>query len=89
MRIALVLAALEISAPAIAEEAQHAAKPSRTTLICKKFSERTSGLTRICYYDCGGSEGAITAKTYDPCPQRMLRWRLNRTASFGPSGVSR
>jgi hypothetical protein len=89
MRIALVLAAFTVSAPAIAEESQHAAKPPRMALICKKFSERTSGLTRICYYDCGGSEGAITAKTYEPCPRWMPHWRLNRTGPFGPSGVSR
>jgi hypothetical protein len=88
MRIVLVLAVFAVSAPAIAEEAPHTAKP-RTALICKKFSERTSGLTRICYYDCGGSERAITAQTYEPCSRWMPRWRLNRTGSFGPSGVSR
>jgi hypothetical protein len=89
MRIALVLAVFAVSAPAIAEESAHTAKPPRTALICKKFSQRTSGLTRICYYDCGGSEGAVTTKTYEPCPRWMPRWRLNRTGQFGPSGVSR
>jgi hypothetical protein len=89
MRIVLVLSVFAVSAPAIAEEAAHTAKPARSTLICKKFSEQTSGLTRICYYDCGGSEGAVTTKTYEPCPRRMPRWRLNRTGPFGPSEVSR
>jgi hypothetical protein len=89
MRSLLVLAAFAVSAPAFAEEPRHTAKSSRTALICKKFSEQTSGLTRICYYNCGGSEGAVTAKTYEPCPKWMPRWRLNRTGQFGPSGISR
>jgi hypothetical protein len=89
MRIVLMLAGLAVSAPAIAEEAPHTAKPPGMALICKKFSEQTSGLTRVCYYDCGRSEGAITARTYEPCPRWMPRWRLNRTGPFGPSGVSR
>jgi hypothetical protein len=31
----------------------------------------------------------MTAKTYEPCPRRTLRWRLNRTGPFGPSETSR
>jgi hypothetical protein len=89
MRILLALAVFTVAAPAIAEEPPHTAKPSRTALICKKFSQQTSGLTRICYYNCGGSEGAVTTKTYEPCPKWMPRWRLNRTGQFGPSGISR
>jgi len=89
MKSLLVLAAFAVSAPAIAQVPPHIAKPSRTALICKKFSEQTSGLTRICYYNCGGSEGAVTAKTYEPCARWMPRWRLNRTGQFGPSGISR
>jgi hypothetical protein len=89
MRIVLVLAALAVSLPAIAEDAPRAAKPSGTSLICKKSSEKTSGLTRICYYDCGKSEGAMKARTYEPCPRWTPRWRLSRAGLFGPSGISR
>ncbi len=89
MRIVLALAIFALSTPAIAEESPRAAKPARVTLFCKKSTERTSGLTRICYYDCGGREGAITARTYDPCPRWTPRWRLNRTGAFGPSGIPR
>lgn len=89
MKSLLVLAAFAVSAPAFAEEPPHTAKPSGTSLVCKKFTEQTSGLTRICYYTCGGSERAFTAKTYEPCPRWIPRWRLNRTAQFGPSGISR
>jgi hypothetical protein len=31
----------------------------------------------------------MTAKTFEPCPRRTLRWRLNRTGPFGPSETSR
>jgi len=89
MRIVLVLAALAVSVPAIAEESPRPARPSRTSLICKKSSEQTSGLTRICYYDCRGSEGAMKARTYEPCPRWTPRWRLSRAGLFGPSGISR
>jgi hypothetical protein len=89
MRIVLVLTALAVSVPAIAEEAPRAAKRFSTSLICKKSGEKTSGLTRICYYDCGRSEGAMKAKTYEPCPRWTPRWRLSRAGLFGPSGISR
>jgi hypothetical protein len=89
MRIAIVLAVFAVAAPAHAEESPRNVKPSKMALICKKFTERTSGLTRICYYDCGGTERAMTAQTYEPCPRWTPRWRLNRTGPFGPSGISR
>lgn len=85
MRIVLVLAALAASMPASAEETPHAVRPSKLSLVCKKSGERTSGLTRICYYDCGGSERAMTAQTYEHCPKWTPRWRLNQTGPFGPS----
>jgi hypothetical protein len=89
MRIVLVMAAFAVSIPAIAEESPRTAKPAKMGLICKKSTEQTSGLTRICYYDCSGTEGAMTARTYEHCPRWTPRWRLNRTAAFGPSGIPR
>jgi hypothetical protein len=85
----LVLAMAAFAASAIAMEPADTAKPIRVALVCAKSSQKTAGLTKICYYDCGGSEGAVTVKTYEACPRRKLRWQLNRTGPFGPSGISR
>jgi hypothetical protein len=83
------LAAFTVSAAAIAAEAPPGIRPLPVALVCTKSSQKTSGLTKICYYNCGGSEAAMTVKTYEPCPHRKLRWRLNRTGPFGPSETSR
>lgn len=86
--LVLALTVFTVSASAIASESPDPAKPFKVAIVCTKSSQRASGLTKICYYDCAGSEGAITVKTYDACPRRTFRWRLNRTGPFGPSGVS-
>ena len=85
----LALAAFAVSAPAIAAASPPSVMPSRVAMFCTKSSQQTTGLTKICYYDCAGSEAAMTAKTYEPCPHRKLRWRLNGAGSFGPSLNSR
>jgi hypothetical protein len=89
MTIVLALAAFTVSASAITAEAPGSVKPFGVAMVCTKSGQLTSGLTKICYYDCAGSEGAITAKPYEACPRWKPRWRLNRTGSFGPSGISR
>jgi hypothetical protein len=85
----IILALAILTASASMTEPPDTAKPIRVALVCAKSSQKTSGLTKICYYDCGGSEGAVTVKTYEACPRRKLRWQLNRTGPFGPSGISR
>jgi hypothetical protein len=55
MRIALDLAALALSTPAMAETA----RTSRTHLVCHKTGERVGGLTKTCYYDCGAWDGGL------------------------------
>ncbi|WP_202379266.1 hypothetical protein [Mesorhizobium sp. 131-2-5] len=35
---------------------------------CFKTGERDAGMNKICYYDCLGSEAAITIKSYELCP---------------------
>ncbi len=37
-------------------------------VTCFKSGERTSGMNKICYYDCLSSEAAITVNSYDLCP---------------------
>jgi hypothetical protein len=40
---------------------------------CFKTGERTSGMNKICYYDCLGSEAAITIKSTELCPLSINR----------------
>ena len=75
--IIAVLTAFAVSALAIAAEAPPTVKPFQVALVCTKSSQKISGLTKICYYNCGGSEAAMTVKTYEPCPRHKLRWQLN------------
>jgi len=37
-------------------------------ITCFKSGERTSGMNKICYYNCLGSEAAITIKSHQLCP---------------------
>ena len=81
--IVLALAAFAVSASAT--EAASGAKPIKVAVFCTKSSQQSSGLTKICYYDCAGREGAVKVKVYDACPRWTPRWRLNRSGPFGPS----
>jgi len=38
------------------------------SVTCFKSGERTSGMNKICYYDCLGSEAAITVSSVELCP---------------------
>jgi hypothetical protein len=40
---------------------------------CFKTGERTSGMNKICYYDCLGSEAAITISSVELCPLSIDR----------------
>jgi hypothetical protein len=84
MRAVLAFAIFAASAPAAAEETR-GSKPTKMSMLCTKSSQQTSGLTKVCYYDCGGAEGAITVKLYDSCPGWTPRWRLNKAGQYGPS----
>lgn len=37
-------------------------------VVCFYESEQTSGLNKICYYDCLGSRAAITISATQICP---------------------
>ena len=37
-------------------------------VTCFKTGERTSGMNKICYYDCLGNEAAITIRSTELCP---------------------
>lgn len=87
MRTVLALAILTICASAVAADLREANK-FKVTLICTKFGDRSSGLTKVCYYDCSGFEAATAVNVYDQCPSWTPRWRLNQNSQFGPSGIS-
>lgn len=42
-------------------------------LMCYKTGEKTSGMNKICYYDCAGSEVAITIRSNEYCPASLDR----------------
>lgn len=48
-------------------------KPFKVALMCFKSGEQTSGMNKICYYNCAGSEAATTVKSYDLCPLSIDR----------------
>jgi hypothetical protein len=86
MRIVLALAVLAaLASLALAEQSPLTGEPFRPPLLCNKSGEKISGLTKICYYSCAKSEGAMTATTYEACPRWTTRWQLNQTAQFGPN----
>jgi hypothetical protein len=39
-----------------------------SAVMCFKTGERTSGMNKICYYDCLGSTVAITIRSTELCP---------------------
>jgi hypothetical protein len=88
MRIVLALAVLAASSSAFAEQSL-TGEPYRIPLLCNKSGEKISGLTKICYYSCAKSDGAMTATTYEACPRWTTSWKLNRNAKFGPKENSR
>ncbi len=47
--------------------------PEVAEITCFKTGEKTSGMNKICYYDCMGSEAAITVKNYELCPLSIKR----------------
>lgn len=88
MRTVLAFVILTMCVSAVAAESSLAAKKFKVTIICRKFGDRSSGLTKVCYYDCNGFEAAIAVHVYDECPSWTPRWRLNQNSQFGPSGIS-
>ena len=87
MRLVLALAVFAVSSSAVASE--RSVKPYGLGLLCMKSGDHSSGLTKICYYDCGGSEAATTVDVYEACARWTPRWRLKRNIQFGPRETAR
>lgn len=50
-----------------------AAPPAQAAVTCFKSGEQTSGMNRICYYNCLGSQAAITISISEMCPLSIRR----------------
>lgn len=44
------------------------AKIIQASVMCFKTGEQTSGMNKICFYDCLGSAAAITISSVSLCP---------------------
>ncbi len=53
----------------VAPGAQHTSSPNiKRATTCFKSGEQTSGMNKICYYNCLGSQAAITISAVALCP---------------------
>lgn len=68
MRLALLCALLAVPVAAVASDNPRSKKPFKVAMYCLKSGEQVSGLNKICFYNCAGSEAAITVKSYELCP---------------------
>src|SRR5258705_5887065 len=84
VRIVLALAVLAASVSS-ACAAPPTGGPFPMPLLCTRSGEKILGLTKISFYSCAKSEGAMTATTYEDCPRWTARWQLNQSAQFGPN----
>jgi hypothetical protein len=48
--------------------ANQSTPPMRVAVLCFFKGEQTSGMNKICYYDCLGSLTAITINSVSLCP---------------------
>jgi hypothetical protein len=79
MRVILVFAILVVPLGAAADQ-NHILPPNPTHSFktesespCFLTSEQESGFNRICFYDCSGSNAAVTIKISDLCSPTIRR----------------
>ena len=66
MNSAMILASLvTASHPQPAMTKEH---PVQVAIMCPKSGEQTSGMNKICYYNCLGSTVAINVSAVSLCP---------------------
>lgn len=72
--IALYAITLATSHPtATAPQSKQVTPPPRYAMMCMLTGEQSSGMTKICYYDCLGSPAAITVSATSLCPLSINR----------------
>jgi hypothetical protein len=72
MRLILAIAVLVMPLAANADQPK-APNSFKLALLCLKTGEQTSGLNKICYYNCAGSGAAITVRLTELCPLSIDR----------------
>jgi hypothetical protein len=72
--IALIASAalLSLAAPR-AQTPAPTEKPIKVALMCFKTGEQVSGMNKICFYNCAGSDAAITVSAAQLCPLSINR----------------
>ena len=68
MKTAIVVALLASVTAATAEP-----RKTRVAVMCTSAGEESSGMSKICYYDCMGSRAAITVVIASLCPLTINR----------------
>ena len=66
--LTLTLAPAETVSPTSVLETLNSSGPEVAEMTCFLSGEKVSGMNKICFYDCAGSEAAITVKSYELCP---------------------
>jgi len=73
LRTCGLVATVTILLTTVVCEAQENARKKRLAMMCFSTGEQTSGMTKICYYDCLGSPAAITIGAVQLCPLTINR----------------
>lgn len=68
MRYLAIVALILLPYPSFAGQ-----KPIRVAATCFATGEQVSGMNKICYYDCLGSQAAITISSVSLCPLSINR----------------
>lgn len=68
MRACLLFALIVVQGTAVASDAPRSEKPFKMAMYCPKSGEQVSGMNKICFYNCAGSQAAITIKSFELCP---------------------
>lgn len=72
----LIAALLFVAAPALADEARPNVSRwlhPQIAQVCFATGEQRSNMNKICFYNCGGSQAAITVGVVDLCPITINR----------------
>lgn len=69
MDTVILLASLAFSPPGQAPNMTPAEpRPVEVAELCFSSGERTSGMNKMCFYDCASGQIAITVKATELCP---------------------
>lgn len=71
MNVGLILAGMIVASPAHANVMK--VHDLRVAVTCFKKGEEVSGMNKICYYNCLGSDVAITIGAVSLCPLTIDR----------------